>query len=97
MSPTVPDQRIAEAHCRCVDAFEALIVAIHAQPAEHFARGLAFSLEDVFDKYKLWSGNVGAIHSGQKWKLSLDYRLREASFYKEQVLAVVSRCGAVES
>lgn len=91
MSPTVPDQSIAEAHFRCVDAFEALISAIRAQPAEHFAHGQGFSLENVFDKYKLWSGNVGALHSGEKWKLSLDYRLREATFYKEQVLSVASR------
>lgn len=44
---------------------------------------------DEFDKYKLWSGNVGARHTGQYYELSLDYRLREASFFKDQVLRLL--------
>jgi hypothetical protein len=42
-------------------------------------------LLEEFDKYCLWASNVGAGHSGKTYKLSLDYRLREASFYKDQV------------
>lgn len=45
------------------------------------------SVRDIssnFDRYKLWAENVGAPQHGGNYKLSLDYRLREAPFYKDQ-------------
>lgn len=38
-----------------------------------------------FDRYKVWAANVGAAHSGASYMKSLDYRLREAKYYKEKV------------
>ncbi|KAF2672436.1 hypothetical protein BT63DRAFT_452943 [Microthyrium microscopicum] len=46
-------------------------------------------LTEEFDKYCLWAGNVGAAHCGKTYRLSLDYRLREASFYRDQVLKLM--------
>ena len=75
------DSAIAQAHANCVSIFYILIGALHSSCClEDQAEG-----RDAFDRYKLWAGNVGAIHSGIKYNLSLDYRLREASFYKDQV------------
>jgi hypothetical protein len=75
------DLSISQAHTTCVAAFLALIKASHIPYTER-----SNEAQDIFDKYKLWAGNVGAIHSMKRYKLSLDYRLREASFYKSQVL-----------
>ena len=42
-------------------------------------------IQNEFDRYKAWAENVGAAQSGHNYKFSLDYRLREASFYKDHV------------
>lgn len=84
---------ISEAHAECYFAFEDLIGAIQ-HPVRDF--GDQVSLKDVqeeFDKYKVWAGNVGAAHSGKRYKISLDYRLREASFLKSQVLNLLAALG----
>ncbi|KAH0543124.1 hypothetical protein FGG08_002550 [Glutinoglossum americanum] len=76
--------RISEAHAKCFLSFVELISVIE-NPVRDF-RDQA-PLKDVleeFDRYKLWAGNVGAAHSGKYYQISLDYRLREASFYKTQ-------------
>jgi hypothetical protein len=76
---------ISEAHSKCYYSFEELIVAIQ-NPVRNFDSQLRLSqVQDEFDKYKLWAGNVGAAHWGKRYEISLDYRLREASFYKTQV------------
>lgn len=43
---------------------------------------------DEFDRYKVWAANVGAGHSGKSYTKSLDYRLREANYYKQKVSLV---------
>jgi hypothetical protein len=85
----VPTASIAEAHHSCVDAFERLIAATlghMAGPRILNTHDLdKQAIQNAYDKYKLWAGNVGAMYHGQHWKKSLDYRLREASFYRIQV------------
>ncbi|KAN0073177.1 hypothetical protein V8E54_008397 [Elaphomyces granulatus] len=73
---------IALHHADCYFAFQKLCEA--AQGSKQYRNIL-----DEFDKYSLWAGNVGAAHSGKTYKLSLDYRLREASLYKEQVFKLL--------
>ena len=68
---------IAQCHNRCHLAFKGLCEAAQGSPQYR-------DLLDEFDKYSLWAGNIGAAHSETN-KLSLDYRLREATLYKEQV------------
>jgi hypothetical protein len=76
---------ISEAHAECYFSFEELIDII-PNPVRRFGDQLKLNqVQDEFDKYKLWAGNVGAAHSGKRYDISLDYRLREASFYKTQV------------
>ena len=40
-------------------------------------------LLNEFDRYRLWADNVGA--GQKKYKLSLDYRLEDASVYRDLV------------
>lgn len=40
-------------------------------------------LNDI-DRYQVWADNVGASKYGNNYNLSLDYRFREAPFYKDQ-------------
>lgn len=43
-------------------------------------------VEDRFDRFKLWSQNIGAHHTG---RTSLDYRLRDASNLWKQAVDLV--------
>lgn len=82
---------VSQLHYACVDAFTSLLDAAVALPPDQRAWSVG-AIQNAFDKYKLWAGNLGAMHSGRQWKKSLDYRLREATFYKTQVLYSVLIC-----
>lgn len=87
MDPSFPESLISDVHAQCFVSFVALIDAID-NPVRDFRDQSPFILNHVqesFDKYKIWAGNVGAAHAGKRYQISLDYRLREASFYKAQV------------
>lgn len=76
---------ISETYAQCYLKFDEFI---HAIPDGVTRAGVPHPLanaNDEFVKFKLWAGNLGAAHSGRTYELSLDYRLREASFYKQQV------------
>jgi hypothetical protein len=81
---------VSSAHARCFFAFESLIRALK-QPARDFQDQISpREIQNEFDKYTIWAGNVGAAHSGKRYEISLDYRLREASFLREQVSKLLS-------
>jgi hypothetical protein len=76
---------ISKAHAQYYLSFEELIETCK-NPVRDFQGQLSLNqVHDEYDKYKLWAGNVGAAHSGNRYEISLDYRLREASFFKNQV------------
>jgi hypothetical protein len=80
---------ISDSHAGCFFAFGDLIDAIQ-HPVRDF--GDQIPLKDVqeeFAKYNIWAGNVGAAHSGKRYEISLDYRLREESFLRDQVLSLL--------
>ena len=52
------DLSISQAHANCVSVFLTLIEASHSPSHKE----LLNEAQDVFDRYKLWAGNVGAIH-----------------------------------
>lgn len=80
---------ISYAHAKCYFAFEQLVIALQ-HPVRDFGDQLPVKdVQEEFDKYKIWAGNVGAAHSGKRYEISLDYRLREASFFKDQVLSLL--------
>lgn len=78
-APSETAMSIAQRHTDCYSALQELCKSANGSGLYHH------DLLEEFDKYCLWAGNVGAGHSGKTYKLSLDYRLREASFYKDQV------------
>jgi hypothetical protein len=81
---------ISDAHAKCYFAFEDLIDAIQ-HPVRDFKDQVPLKdVQEEFDKYKIWAGNVGAAHSVKRYEISLDYRLREASFFKIQVLNLLA-------
>ena len=47
-------------------------------------------VDEETDRYSLWAGNVGANQFGTSHTFSLDYRLREASFYRDQVVNLLA-------
>jgi hypothetical protein len=76
---------ISEAHAKCFLSFTRLVSAIRNPEYNFRDEAPLKDILEEFDRYKLWAGNVGAAHSGKRYQISLDYRLREASFYKTQV------------
>ena len=81
---------ISHAHAKCYFAFENLINAVQHPVRDFTSQAPLKDIQEEFDKYKVWAGNVGAAHSGQRYEISLDYRLREASFFKDQVHSLLA-------
>lgn len=68
-------------HHSCYNAFITLGQALDQNTADK----ADFSQEDfidLFGRFKVWADNIGA---GQQGRASLDYRLREASNYRDVV------------
>ncbi|ORY06155.1 hypothetical protein BCR34DRAFT_604318 [Clohesyomyces aquaticus] len=76
---------IAQLHQDCVSKLEFLALSTTIPPHPD-----GIILQDELDRYILWASNVGAHHHGVTYSLSLDYRLREAPFYQEQVLKLIN-------
>ena len=81
---------ISDLYTQCHLKFQELIDVIRNHEHKRLKQ-----FADEFAKFKLWAGNMGAMHSGRNYEISLDYRLKQASFYKAQVsilyfLAMVS-------
>lgn len=81
MDPLI-SQVFADSHAKFEQLVQTLRGAVASKPQPD---SFAAACSDELVKFKLWAGNLGAGHSGETYELSLDYRLREASFFKEQV------------
>ncbi|KAK8185444.1 uncharacterized protein BKA78DRAFT_361144 [Phyllosticta capitalensis] len=68
-------------------AFESLRAAAKDKERHHGETMAIIAGE--FDKYTVWADKSGAARSGKDFRLSLDYQLREASFYKDQVVKLL--------
>lgn len=75
---------ISDVYARCHVKFEELVDIIRNDRHEELKK-----FADEFAKLKLWAGNMGAMHSGKTYEISLDYRLKQASFYKTQVSIIL--------
>lgn len=76
---------ISEAYAQCHSKFQELINIICEDSYATSGQEELKQVGDEFAKFKLWAGNLGAAHSGKTYEISLDYRLKQASFYKHQV------------
>lgn len=73
----------------CIPAFESLSAAVaEASKQQNHCLGQISSewVKDNFDRFKLWSQNIGAHRTGRS---SLDYRLRDASNLRKQAVDLV--------
>lgn len=68
----------------CLRHFESLLQ--YAQHFESKAPLPASTVEDELGRFKIWTGNSRAL---QKNSRSLDYRLREASQVRDQVVKIL--------
>lgn len=78
---------ISHQHRTCWKSFSSLIATLQ-RPSNRRGSDEDPQLErfcNEFDRYKVWADNVGAGQYGTAYKRSLDYRLREAPYYKDQV------------
>jgi hypothetical protein len=84
------DSSIYQMHMVCANLFSVLVSALQKATLKDTALvSSQEAIEDAMDKYNMWAGNLGAGHCGPEYQKSLDYRLREASFYKTQVLSLM--------
>ena len=99
---------ISEYHDKCFWSFTALATAVKLPVRNYGDQIKPWEVMNEFDRYKIWAGNVGAMHRGRRYQISLDYRLSEANFYKQQVCqrftgastnhsTLISECRVIES
>ncbi|KAE9375902.1 hypothetical protein N431DRAFT_481107 [Stipitochalara longipes BDJ] len=84
------DRLISTQHSKCYTSFQGLTDWLERQSFD-FGEGercgpARREVQEQLIKYRVWAGNVGAFHTGPRYRMSLDYRLREAPFYKDQIL-----------
>lgn len=83
------ENSIAKRVRSCMRAFQLLLAAIlEASEQQDHSLGEMSSewAKDKFDRFKLWSQNIGAHRTGRS---SLDYRLRDASNLRKQAIDLV--------
>lgn len=76
---------LSTCHAECITAFENLLQALQRNSPGLPGPDLDEALQNEFGRYKVWAGNVGAAHQGRTYRISLDYRLKDASFYRDRV------------
>jgi hypothetical protein len=85
------DSSISDYHHRCLTEFQRVLSSL-SEPNHLFQHDISFTdVSNEFDRYKLWSSSVGAPHNGPRYRISLDYRLREAPSHKKLVGDILDR------
>lgn len=79
------DDSIRHHHDQCFRGFNALC-SVLGREAEYHKELLPEVVSDLFGRFNVWAGNIGA---GQQGQASLDFRLREASSVKERVVGLL--------
>ncbi|KAF2147512.1 uncharacterized protein K452DRAFT_262052 [Aplosporella prunicola CBS 121167] len=74
---------------RCLLSFEQLL-SLMQEPLRDYGDQLPRTgIIDEFDRFKVWTGSLGADRPPHK-RNSLDFRLRDSKFYRDQVSAFLS-------
>lgn len=74
---------ISDRHWQLTRSFDELKVELQTPTCFKYQLSISEILNE-FDRFRVWAENVGAAKYGNNYSLSLDYRLREAPFYKDQ-------------
>ena len=80
------DNPIADKVTVCLQSFQTLCSAL-LQPNLDFSEQILLpKVKDEFSRFKVWSGNIRAHRSGRS---SLNYRLRDASHLRKQIISLL--------
>lgn len=79
-------ESFANATVACLHEFSQLLEGL--QNPEHCRLMPLEKVEAEYDRFKIWSGNLGAMQSGSS---SLDYRLRGSTVMRANVFKLLSR------
>lgn len=74
---------ISDHHWQLARSFDELKAELQSPTGFNDQLSVSDILNDC-DRYTVWAENVGASKYGSNYSLSLDYRFREAPFYKDQ-------------
>ena len=72
----------------CMQSFSHMTEALAAGAEEHRELMPPEKIEIELGRFKIWSGNLGALQVGRS---SLDFRLREASEMQTNVMKLLSK------
>lgn len=75
---------ISDRHLQLARSFDEVKAEFLQMPATFNDQISVKDILNDLDRYKVWAENVGASQHGGNYKLSLDYRFREAPFYRDQ-------------
>lgn len=71
----------------CVRAFQTLSASLSSADGDSVYLIDADELQDELGRFRVWSGNLGALQKGHS---SLDYRLRDSPLLSSNVLKLLS-------
>ena len=77
---------VAHWHGVCIQSFDKLSRALRSADPHREQQMPLSSVFDEYGRFNVWAGNIGA---GAAGRVSMDYRLREASHIKEQVIKLL--------
>ena len=80
------DRSIRYSYHRCLSQFHELLAHIDRSDGAITSQMSLQAMEDEMGRLKVWAGNLGAYQLGSA---SLDYRLREASHIKSQIVKML--------
>ena len=70
----------------CLQIYRDLFVNIHEFASAHGAEAFSVPWEDELGRLQVWTANIGAHQTGQS---SLDFRLRDASHIRQQIVRLL--------
>lgn len=81
---------ISDCYIQCSGSFSRLIKSLGTSTGDTNERIPLKGIVNEYSRFDVWAGSVGAKHVPHK-RISLDYRLRDSSFYAARVVDILQR------
>ncbi|KAF5232125.1 hypothetical protein FANTH_13122 [Fusarium anthophilum] len=81
---------IRDCYIQCSGSFSRLIKSLGISTTDNNNRIPLKGIANEYSRFDIWAGSVGAKHAPHK-RISLDYRLRDSSFYAARVVDILQR------
>lgn len=81
---------ISDCYIQCSKSFSRLIQSLGTSTRDTNDRIPLKGIANEYSRFDVWAGSVGAKHAPNK-RISLDYRLRDSSFYAARVVDILQR------